>query len=84
MISFVDAQDSVKIRLACSKDLLLTILSSNIVILSNGYIKSDKYFFFYKSRCGKCSPKNNLFIKNNACQATSNRTMDPGTEKPGP
>ena len=42
---------------ACSKALLLTILSSNMVKHSNGYIKGDKYFFFYKNRCGKCSPK---------------------------
>ena len=57
MISFVNAQGSVKIRLTCSKALLLAISSSNIVTHSNGYIKSDKYFFFYKSRCGKYSPK---------------------------
>ena len=36
------------IRLACSKALLLTISSSNIVTHSNGYIKGDKYFFFIK------------------------------------
>ena len=46
MISFVNAQGSAKIRLACSKALLLTISSSNIVTRSNGYIKGDKYFFF--------------------------------------
>ena len=63
MISFVNAQGSVKIRLACSKALLLTISSSNIVTHSNGYIKGDKYFFFYKSRCGKCSPETKLFAK---------------------
>ena len=63
MISFVNAQGSVKIRLACSKALLLTISSSNIVTHSNGYIKGDKYFFFYKSRCGKCSPGTKLFTK---------------------
>ena len=48
MISFVNALGTVKIRLTCSKTLLLTILSSNIVTHSNGYIKGDKYFFFYK------------------------------------
>ena len=48
MISFVNTQGSVKIRLACLKALLLTISSSNIVTHSNGYIKGDKYFFFYK------------------------------------
>ena len=48
MISFVNAQGSVKIRLACSKALLLTILSSNITTHSNGYIKGGKYFFFIK------------------------------------
>ena len=46
MISFVNAQSLVKIRLVCSKVLLLTISSSNIVTHSNGYIKGDKYFFF--------------------------------------
>ena len=59
MISFVNAQDSVKIRLACSKVLLLTISSSNIITHSNG----DKYFCFYKSRCDKCSPETKLFTK---------------------
>ena len=53
MISFVNAQDSVKITLAYSKALLLTISYSNTVTHSNGYLKGDKYFFFYKSRCGK-------------------------------
>ena len=48
MISFVNAQSSVKIRLACSKALLLAISSSNIVTHSNGYVKGDKYFFFLK------------------------------------
>ena len=56
MISFVNAQSSVKIRLACSK-------ASNIVTHSSGYIKGDKYFFFYKNRCGKCSPETKLFTK---------------------
>ena len=59
MISFANAQGTVKITLACSKALLLTISSSNIVTHSNGYVKDDKYFFFYKSRCGKCSPETN-------------------------
>ena len=63
MISFANAQGSVKIRLACSKALLLTISSSNIVTHSNGYMKGDKYFFFYNSRCGKCSPETKLFTK---------------------
>ena len=48
MISFVNAQGSVKIGLACSKALLITISSSNIVTHSNGYVKGDKYFFFIK------------------------------------
>ena len=61
--SFVTAQGSVKIRLACSKALLLIISSSNIVTHFNGYIKSDKYFFIYKSMCGKCSPETKLFTK---------------------
>ena len=38
-------QGSVKIRLACSKALLLTISSLNIVTDSNGDIKGDKYSF---------------------------------------
>ena len=46
MISFANAQGSVKIRLACSKALLLNISSSNIVTHSKGYKKGDKYFFF--------------------------------------
>ena len=62
MISFVNAQGSVKIRLVCLKPLLLTISFSNITH-SNGYVKGDKYFFFCKSRCGKCSPKTELFTK---------------------
>ena len=48
MISFVNAQGSVKIRLTCSKALFLTISSSNIVTRSNAYINGDKYFLFYK------------------------------------
>ena len=48
MISLVNDQGSVKIRLACSKALLLTISSSNIVTHSNAYIKGDTYFFFIK------------------------------------
>ena len=47
MISFANAQVSVKIRLACSKALLLTISSSNITTHSNSYIKGDKYLFLY-------------------------------------
>ena len=54
---------SVNIRLACSKALLLTISLSNIVIHYNGYPKGDKYFFFYKNSCGKCSPETKLFTK---------------------
>ena len=52
-----------QIRLAYSKALLSTISSSNIVTHSNSYIKGGKYFFFYKSRCGKCSPEPKLFTK---------------------
>ena len=63
MISFVNAQDSVNIRLVCSKALLLTISSSNIVTHSSGYIKGDMYFFCYKRRCSKCSPETKLFTK---------------------
>ena len=57
VISFISVQGSVKIKLACSKALLLTIPSSNIMTHSNG----DKYFFFYKSWCGKCSPETKQF-----------------------
>ena len=48
MISFDNAQGSVKTRLTYSKALLLTISCSNIVTHSNGniYLKGDKYFFF--------------------------------------
>ena len=63
MISFANTQRSVKIRLACSKGLLLTTSSSNIFTYSNDYIKGDKYFFLYKSRCGKCSAETKLFTK---------------------
>ena len=42
MISFVNVQGSVKIKLASLKALLLDISSSNIVTRSNGYIKGDK------------------------------------------
>ena len=47
MIPFANSQVSVKIRLTCSKALLLTISFSNIVTHSNGYTKGDKYFFFF-------------------------------------
>ena len=63
MISFVNVQGSVKIRLACSNTLLLTISTSNIIIPSNGYIEGNKYFFFYKNRCSKHSPETKLFTK---------------------
>ena len=63
MISFFNTQGSVRIRLACSKGSLLTILSSNIVTHCNGYIKGDKYIFFYKGRYGKCFPETKLFTK---------------------
>ena len=52
MISFVNAKGSVKIRLACSKASLLTVLSSNIVTHSNSHIKGDKYFFFIRVSAG--------------------------------
>ena len=45
MISFVNTQGSVKIRLACSKALLLTISSSSTVTHTNGHIKGDISFF---------------------------------------
>ena len=47
-VSIVNAKGSVKIRLACSKAFIPTILSFNIVTHSDGYIKSDKYLFFIK------------------------------------
>ena len=34
-----------------------------IVTYSNSYIKGDKYFFSYKSRCGKWAPETKLFTK---------------------
>ena len=58
MISFANAQASVKISLACSRVMLIIISSSNIVT----FIKGNKYFFFYKPRCGKCSLEIKLFI----------------------
>ena len=63
MISFFNVQGSVKFRLTCSKALLLTISSSNIVTHSNGYIKGGNYLLFYKGECGKCSPEIKRFIK---------------------
>ena len=42
---------------------LVIISSSNIITHSNGYIKGEKYFFFYKKRCGKCFLETKLFIK---------------------
>ena len=81
MISFVNAQGSVKIRLACSKALLLTISSSNIVTHSNGYIKGEKYFYFYKSRCGKCPTETKLFTKRVETQYTKIVFMTPSNIK---
>ena len=75
MISFVNALGSVKIRLACSKALLLTVLSSNIVTHSNGYIKGGKYFFFYKSRCGKFSPEMAMYKNRNTGLGNGMRGM---------
>ena len=48
MISFVNAQGSVSIRLACSKALLSTISSSNIVTHSNGFTKVTNISLFMK------------------------------------
>ena len=42
---------------------LVIISSSNIITHSNGYIKGEKYFFFYKKRCGKCFLETELFTK---------------------
>ena len=61
LIFFVNAEVSVKIRLACAKALLLTTSSSNIVTHSNGYIKGDKYFFFIKVSAANVLQK--LFAK---------------------
>ena len=63
MVSFDNTQGSVKIRLPCSKAFLLTISSSNTVSHSDGCIKSDKYLFFCRSRCGKCSPETKPLTK---------------------
>ena len=53
MISFANNQSSVKLRLACSKVLLLInyfVTDSEILLrtYSNGYIKGDKYLLFIK------------------------------------
>ena len=70
MISFADsAKGSAKIRLACSKVLLLIcfdrIASYEILVRTDfdGYIKGNKYFLYRKSRCSKCSVEIKLFIK---------------------
>ena len=76
MISFANAQGSVKIRLACSNVLLLiNYFDCRYEILlrthSYGYMKGGKYFFFikrrqiflfYKSRYCRCSLLIKLFI----------------------
>ena len=52
MISFVIAQGSLEIRLACSKILLLiTLIADSEILLRThliGYIKGNTYFFFVK------------------------------------
>ena len=62
VISSVNAQGSVKIRLACLKGLLLNISSSNIVTHFHGYINGlsmTNISFFIK----KYSPETKLFTK---------------------
>ena len=49
-----------KDQITMLKSLVITISSSNIVTYSIAYIKGDKYFFFYISRCRKCSPETKL------------------------
>ena len=63
MISFVNTQGSVKIRLACSKALLVTISSSNIVTHSNGYKGGDEFSLFIKVGAG------NVLLKLNFLQS---------------
>ena len=52
MISFANASDSVKIRLSCSKVLLLINFIADCEMLlkihSDGCTKGDKYLFFIK------------------------------------
>ena len=52
-----------KDQISMFKSFVITISFSNIATHSNGYTKGDKYFFFYKSRCGKCSPEAEIFAK---------------------
>ena len=67
MISFTNAQGSVKIRLACSKVLLLIndfdrisdVYKKRQIFL---FYKRRQIFIFYKSRCGKFSLEIKLFI----------------------
>ena len=67
MISFINAQGSVKIRLACSKVLLLIISSSNIVTRSNGkyYPETKLYTKYSKDKKIIFIPPSNIkhFIK---------------------
>ena len=50
MIAFANAQGSTEVRLACSKVLSLIFLKADSKKHSNGYVKGNKYFFFYKIR----------------------------------
>ena len=58
--------DFIRQRPGFSKDQASTFkgLAINYFILKycHTFIKGEKYLFFYKSRCGKCSLKIKLFI----------------------
>ena len=76
MISFVEAQGPVKIRMPCSKVLLLINYFDsrswnsfkNTCILM--VIQRRQIFPFYKGRCSKCSLEIKLFIKENQTGVT--------------
>ena len=52
-----------KDQISMFKSLAINYFILNIVTHCNGYIKGDKYFFFYKTRGGKCSPETKLFAE---------------------
>ena len=46
-----------KNQISMFKSLVVNYFILKYVAHSHGYIKGNKYLFFYKSRCGKCSPE---------------------------
>ena len=46
-----------KDQISMFKSPVINYFILKIVTYSNGYIKGDKYFFSYKSRCGKWAPE---------------------------